>query len=397
VGNDMGVTAQPKADVLDAVRKVQPRLAANADAGEERRWIVDENIRLLEEAGLFSMVVPERFGGTDRPLDERVAAIAAVAEACPSTAWAVALWLGNTWVATLYRGEAQEELFEPAHMRVAGVLSPTGTLTPVEGGYLLSGEWRWNTGCRGAHWDGLTGIVKDPGRSGPPEMRYCLVPVDQVTFHDDWHAMGAAATGSSRTSADGVFVPAERTMRVSDLLANVPQPGASVVPGRRYSFFSHLMVISIGPFVGMARGALNRLLERVPGRGITYTPWSDQAQHPGVQIKLARAAGKVEAAEAMVGKMVDLLQARADSDSELSVAERAWIKGTIGLVVELTRESVELVWSMAGASAAMKNVEIQRFFRDMQTLALHAVMFPDANFETYGRTLVGLDPGTPFV
>jgi alkylation response protein AidB-like acyl-CoA dehydrogenase len=184
---------------------------------------------------------------------------------------------------------------------------------------------------------------------------------------------------------------------MTELLNGTPQPGAEPEPGRDYGFFPYIVVISLGAFPGMARGALDAFLRRLPGRGLTYTSWSDQSQHPATQIQAARAAANLEAAEALVDRITALLQQAADDNATLTTAQRAYVRGIAGHVVRLSRETVEILYSLSGASAIMYDVPIQRYFRDMQALALHAVMNSDVNAELYGRTLLGLDPGTPFL
>ena len=47
-----------------------------------------------------------------------------------------------------------------------------------------------------------------------------------------------------------------------------------------------------------------------------------------------------------------------------------------------------------GASAIQASVPIQRFQRDMQGLANHAIMHAQTGTELYGRVLCGLEPNT---
>jgi alkylation response protein AidB-like acyl-CoA dehydrogenase len=391
----MTTTQDVRGDVLSAVQPLLPVLAENARAGEQQRWIVAQNVELLNRAGVFQMAVPSRYGGLGLPLADQVRVISAIASACPSTAWVAGLWAGNTWAASRFSKAAQDEIFTSSSVRVSGVFAPTGLLTKVDGGYLLNGSWKWNTGCLGAHWDGLTARVD--GTDGPPEIRYAMVPVGELTVLDDWHAYGAAATGSRQTVAKDVFVPAHRTVEMTELLHGVRQPGVTPVPGRDYPFFPYFVVISLGAYPGMARGAMDAFLRRLPGRGLTYTSWSNQSQHPATQIGVARAAGNLEAAEALVDRVTSLMQSSADRGELMAVTDRAYVRGISGHIVRLCRETVEQLYSLSGASAIMLDVPIQRYFRDMQALALHAVMNSDVNAELHGRVLVGLEPGTPFL
>ena len=49
----------------------------------------------------------------------------------------------------------------------------------------------------------------------------------------------------------------------------------------------------------------------------------------------------------------------------------------------------------SGASSIQTQVPMQRFQRDMQGLANHAIMHTPTAMELYGRVLCGLEPNTP--
>jgi len=58
---------------------------------------------------------------------------------------------------------------------------------------------------------------------------------------------------------------------------------------------------------------------------------------------------------------------------------------------------VELLYTASGGSVIRREVAMQRFHRDIQGFALHALVQRDANLEVQGRVLLGMDPGTYFL
>ncbi|MFD6802236.1 acyl-CoA dehydrogenase family protein [Streptomyces cyaneofuscatus] len=124
-----------------------PTLRDNGSEADDRRRLPDANIELLDTTGVFAMAVPARFGGLDLPLADLVAVLQETARGCGSTGWTAATRVSTTWMITLYPDRAQQEVFARRSVRVSGGFTPSGTLTPTEGGYLLSGSWRFNTGC----------------------------------------------------------------------------------------------------------------------------------------------------------------------------------------------------------------------------------------------------------
>jgi 3-hydroxy-9,10-secoandrosta-1,3,5(10)-triene-9,17-dione monooxygenase len=385
-----------KTDLAANIEALIPRLRELAGPSEDQRWLAGEAFDLLGEAGLWRAAVPERFGGLDLSVGEQIAVIEKVSRADGSLGWVSALYLANTWVASLYPDEAQSEMFADGQTRVSGAFAPTGTITPVEGGFRLNGSWKWNTGCRGAVWDGLAARLEK--KDGPPEIFYCMTPASDLEIQDDWFAFGASATGSSQVTATNVFIPTCRALPLADALAgttgNRSNTGAT---GRNYAFFAYILVESIGAFLGMAEGAYELFLKRLPGRGITYTPWTDQSASPVTHIQVATAANQISAARALTEHAVEVLQRAADRGELPTLAERAALRGEAAYAVELCRQAVSVLYSASGASVIMKDVPFQRFYRDIQALSQHAAMLLNTNLEVHGRVIVGLDPGTPFI
>lgn len=389
---DIKAHAQP---TLDAVRDLVPALRANGRATEDNRQVPQENIDLLEEAGVFRMVVPRRFGGDDLPLADQYRVLAETARGCGSTGWAAQIWSAAAWVPTLFPEQAQEEVFARGSVKVSAGLTPTGTLTPVEGGFTLNGSWRWVTGCQSADWCNLAALVE--GGDAPAPFS-ALVPRSQVSIVDDWDTSAAAGTGSATVVASNVFVPAHRAVLLPELLGTgSPDRSNTGATGRNYPMVPYFMVIGAAVYLGMAKGAFELFMDRIPGRGITYTSWSDQSQSPLTQIQVATAANKIAAAEAMADAWFRRLQELADAGEQPDVEDRARIRGEVGFSVQILKEAVELLHSASGASVIHRDVPFQRFYRDLTGLSLHGLFLPSTNLEVQGRVALGLAPDTVFL
>lgn len=382
------------AAVLDAVKEIVPRLRENGLEAEERRWIPDENIDLLDKAGVFSMAVPRRYGGLDLPLAGQVEVLTEIARGCGSTGWTAVAWVSSAWMASLYPDQAQEEIFAGGSVRISGGFTPTATLVPADGGYMLNGSWRFNTGCRGADWDLLAAMLHPDGQ----EEVFAMVPMRELSIADDWHVSAASGTGSSTTTATNVFVPAHRVVTAEQALTGTT-PGRSNTgaTGRDYGLITFVVAESVATYIGMAKAAYELFIERLPGRGIAYSSWTDQRQHPLTQLRVATAANKIAAAEALSATYLQTLQRRADAGEQPTLEEKAAVRGQAGYAIQMVKEAVEDLRSVAGASALSRKAPFQRFHRDLLGLSLHGLMSPEMSLEVHGRVLVGLDPATPFL
>jgi 3-hydroxy-9,10-secoandrosta-1,3,5(10)-triene-9,17-dione monooxygenase len=382
--------------ITEEVKKILPALRANSLASEERRWLTDETIDLLDSAGVFKIAVPARFGGLDFDAGHQARILSEIARACPAAAWVSFVWATSAWTATLYPEQTQREVFADGGARISSAFAPTGHLVATEGGWRLNGRWRFNSGCRGAQWNFVAAVLEHP--DGSHEEIMALVPMADLVVVDDWHVSSGSGTGSATTVAENVFVPADRAVTFEQAMtAGEVDPAQGTPTGRNYSLLSYVMIEAAAVFIGIARGAYDLFVERLPGRGITYTAWEDQRQHPVTQIQVATAYNKITAAEELAKGWAATIQARADAGQEPTVEEKAVIRGQVGFVVQLAREVVESLYSASGGSVIHRDVPLQRYHRDIQGFSLHALAQPIVNLELQGRVLLGLEPDTPFL
>jgi len=368
-----------------------PVLRERASAAERARRVPQESLDDLAEAGIFRMTAPLEYGGVEASFETQCDVLAEIARACPSTSWVATIYSAMTWFAAAFPDEAQEEVFAE-DPRISGVFSPTGTATPRDGGFVVSGRWPFNTGCHGARWTVLNTVL---AADGGPGMPMCvLVRSRELTILDDWYASGMAATGSNTIVADNVFVPAHRAL-------SLPEATEGRYPDRRRNgvnpYFNYplapvLVVNAGGTPLGIARGALEAFFERLPGRGIAYTNYTSKADAPVTHLQVGEAALKIESADAHVRRAAMILDRHQGGpmSREARIKSRAHVSYATGLA----REAVDALFNASGASSIQMNVPIQRLQRDMQALANHAIMHAQTGMELYGRVLCGLEPNT---
>ncbi|MFG2877686.1 acyl-CoA dehydrogenase family protein [Streptomyces sp. NPDC048337] len=392
----MSTTDTAVAAVRSEVSSLVPTLRASGAENEERRWIAEENIKLLDDAGVFRLSVPQRFGGIDAPIAQQAEILNEIARAETATGWVSMLWVSSAWVLTFFPDRAQEEFFAGGSVRASTGFTPTGTLAPAEDGFVLNGSWKWLTGVRGADWAILAALL--PGADGTPAPFAAVVPVSELTIVDDWNASSAAATGSSSVIAENVTVPAHRVVSLIEILGGTTGDRSNTgANGRNYAFIPTITTLATSSYIGIAKGAYELFLDRLPGRGITYTSWTDQKLSPVTQIQVATAANKIAAAEGLQAGQLRGLQAHADAGTLPTIEERAASRGQGAYAIQLAKEAVDILFEASGASAIQRDVPIQRYHRDITGLSLHAMFAFNTNQEVHGRAILGLAPDTPFL
>jgi alkylation response protein AidB-like acyl-CoA dehydrogenase len=200
------------------------------------------------------------------------------------------------------------------------------------------------------------------------------------------------ATGSSTVVADAAFVPAHRALPLPELVeARYPERHNSANPYFNYPLATVLTANAAGTPVGIARGALELFHERLPGRAITYTTYASKVEAPVTHLQVGEATLTIDSADAHMRLACELLDTERGAMSKLS---RIKVRAHVGAATRYARDAVDTLFYASGASAIQANAPIQRFQRDMQALANHAILHPQTNVELYGRVLCGLEPNT---
>ncbi|WP_150238112.1 acyl-CoA dehydrogenase family protein [Nocardiopsis quinghaiensis] len=393
----MRTTVPGTDEVVRRAADTVPVLRQHAAWGEENRRLHGEVIDALAESGVFRLRVPERFGGREANCESLVRVATELGRGDGAAAWTASVYWIPTWMVCQFPDEVQEEVFSTPDVRVCGTLSPGGTGVPVDGGIRVNGRWGFISGAPHAHWQEI--IVVVPGADGgEPEPVVALVPMSDLRIVDDWHTSGLRGSGSVATVAEDVFVPQVRVLPLGHVMSGRSASAASAGSAAyRVPLLPVAAASSVGCTAGMALGAREAFLERLPGRKITYTSYEQQSEAPLTHVRVAEAATLADAAGFHALRLAGTVDAKGLDGSAWSLEERARCRADLGAACRSAREAVDLLASASGGSSVYSTVPIQRFRRDLHAVNLHALMNPDTNNELYGRVLCGLEPNTLYV
>jgi 3-hydroxy-9,10-secoandrosta-1,3,5(10)-triene-9,17-dione monooxygenase len=380
--------------VLERVRELVPFLRGNARRTELERRVPEENIDALVDAGVFRLAKPRSRGGLEATIGQQNEILSEIARGCPSTSWVATISTASYWLVALLPDSGQDEIYGSSDGPMSGVFAPTAAGVRVDGGIILNGHWGFNTGCRNAKWGGFSAIVASEDGSMVPH--YVAMPYSELSIADDWNAMGMSGTGSCTVTATDVFVPDRRLMSLPAMMTG----GSQSTEAKANSYYRRpavpvLMAVSAGTPWGIAKGALDVFLDRLPGRAITYSDYTNQTLAPITHLQRADVELTMVSLEAHVARFTELVDGGAACGPDM--VARAAVRAHTGHVAKLSREIVEVLFQASGASSIQYDVAIQRYHRDMQALSIHAFFQHTTSDELYGRLLLGLAPNTTFI
>jgi 3-hydroxy-9,10-secoandrosta-1,3,5(10)-triene-9,17-dione monooxygenase len=385
-------------DLVSRAAKLRPLLAANAERNEQDRRIAQESIDAIEEAGLFSITRPRRFGGSQVDTRTMVEVSREVARGDGSTAWVTALLNGGTWLAGVYGEQAQQDMWgtDPS-ARSCTIFAPSGPATRTDDGFVITGNWGYASGSYHAQWAHLgIPIVDESGAQVDQGM--ALVPMSDLAIEETWFVAGMRGTGSNTLVGKDVFVPDHRVVSLSRLLSGEFDTPFKDELLYRSSFVPTALLLVVGPQLGLAQAALDLAIEKAPKRRMAYTEYGSQVEAPTVQLLLAQAASLVDTAHLHAYRAAADIDEAAHRGVTLDYKSRARIRMDTAAAITAARQAVRTVTSAHGASTAAEVNPLQRIMRDIETASLHAVTDPQVSALVYGRALVGVEGGiTPLV
>jgi len=380
VGKNAGMD-QPLEGLLDRVRSLVPLIRARAAEAERQRKPDDEVIDALKSTGVFRSFVPKRFGGYEIDMDLYVDLGICVSEACASTGWITTFYMEHCWQFTSFCNETQQEIFGERGFALApGSVNPNaGKAEPRDGGYTLSGHWKFSSGIMHAEWVLVNaGLVN---AETPIPCKFLLRP-DQIEVIDTWHVDGMAATGSQDIVAKDVFVPE----RYVSLPLGTPGDG-EVDYLTRIPVLPFLALTAAIPALGAARRAVELFRELV-GRRVRFGTHKVQAQNAASQIRLAGAYTRTCAAETALRNWARRVEAHARGECKLSILGQLQGRLAIAQVVHECLEVVRTIMDGAGSSVHFAGEELGRIHRDVQMMSTHTIFDLELATQQCGKAML---------
>lgn len=381
-------------ELLRRLKALQPMIAAHSAQAETLRRPTDEVWDALRASGYFYMYVPRKFGGLEFDPQTYIDTTLAICEACPSVGWTASFAAEHNWLLAQYPEQTQKEVWAQSPYIIApSVAAPPGKAVRVEGGFRISGRWKFGTVVMHADWVMLN-AMENMGEGQPPKVRMMLVRAEDVIVLDTWHMSGMAATGSNDIVATDLFVPETYSFDLVPVRTGRGN-GGKVHDNPLYSapMLPQLCITAALPSLGAAKAAIKLARERLS----VHTKMglqSTQVEKPAAQMRLARADLMVRSAELMVRDSArENLTLSALSDEE-QLGERIRIRAQIAYAVSQCRDAVRTCCEASGSSIFALDNPMQRLLRDVEVMASHIVYDMDVSTELYGRSMVGLAPNS---
>ena len=382
--------ATDRAAVLRRAEALLPSLRERAAETEALRRLPAETEASFHENGLFRVLQPARVGGAELDYGILIDLGAIIARACPSSSWNLTNLLVHHWMLALFEPAVQDEVWgpDPDVLIAASLIFPAGKARRAGAGYVISGRWPFASGIDPSAWCMLGGIVAE---TDPPEHRLFVLPRADYEIIDTWHAAALRGTGSNDAAADEAFVPAHRTLAV-DETKGCRGPGLAVndAPLYRLPVFTMFPYVLAGCALGTAEGALEGYVSATRRRVGSYSG-TRVAEHAPIQIKIAEAAVRIEAAGTLLRAACDEAMAHGRAGTVPDFTTKTRLRRNGAYAANECRRAVDILFEASGGAALYERNPMQRYFRDIHAINAHISFNFDIAGGQYGRAVLGME------
>ena len=371
---------------VQKARDLMPLIAAASDENDVIRELTKPVVHALIEGGFFTMLKTKSVGGMELKPSIFAQVTETLANADGSTGW------GSVSKQRLLDHERISRCeYRPGYFCEAGRdrrLGPPGSpyeATPVEGGYRISGKWRFMSGSQNATWLGAHLRV-----AGTKETKTFLYPKSSATFHDIWHTLGLRGTASNEYSVENLFIPYDRAIYRDD-----PRDRRSDSPLYRFTSNQLYSIGFGGVALGIARGTMDAFLALPREKEFARGAGKPMVENNVVQSHVAQSEARWRSARYFLHAAADEALETIEERGEMDLDQRTRLRLASTWAIQSSREIVNTLFHDCGSMAVFEENPFERRLRDIDTVAQQG-QGRILHYETVGQVMLGVSPENIF-
>jgi indole-3-acetate monooxygenase len=386
------MTADVIADtLLHRVQEIAPIIRQHAAEAEEKRRLSRPVVDAMLKAGLYRMSRPKTYGGLELDPITMFRVVEDVARHDGAAGWNLQLSVAaNCFLAWLPDEGAAEIMNSHPDTIIAASFTLGRQAIPVDGGYRLSGQWPFASGCHDCQWfffipQVMAGHQPRLDDQGMPMQRFMFLQAEKAKVLNTWHTLGMRGTGSDDVVVSDVFIPERHTAP----LAPLERPGKAYRgPLYRLTLWVPIALLA-PPALGIARAAIDDLIELASTKTPSFTA-SALGRRQVVQRQVGEAEATLGAGRAYLYDTFRENWEAAVQGTEITLTRKLRMQLATSHAVACAAKALDLVHAAAGTSSIRNEHRFQQYFRDVHTITQHA--FSSASrYESVGALMLGAD------
>jgi len=347
--------------VIDSVRAYSLEM-------DKFRRIPKEVLDFIYDERLFHLFVPDELEGRMTELPEAARVFQSCSRIDGNLGWMVTIGAGGGFFTALLEQGVSREIFGRRDAVIAGSGMPTGTARRVEGGYRVSGKWKYCSGSTYATTFTANAVIESENETvkaselttgaEAQEIRAFAFRPEQIRILPDWNAFGLRATASHTMIAEDVFVPDNRTFLFDEMKS---YENETIY---RYPFLPFAQVSFAAVAIGIAEHFLEAAEALANAKGSETYVMNKLKEHSGFFRD-----SEVNFYATVEDSWQELLQ-----EGELSGEAEAAVTAASIRAANTARACGQTLFPLLGLAAAMEDSEVNRCWRDLQTACSHSLL-----------------------
>jgi len=378
------------ATLVARAKAMIPTLKARAAQCEAERKIPAETIAEFQAAGFFDILKPRRWGGFEMEPKVFFEVQLAISEGCMSTGWVYGVVGVHPLQLGLFPLQAQEDVWSKnPQTLISSSYQPVGKVERTEGGFYLSGQWGFSSGCDHCDWVFLGAIAPPADASGTPEYLTFLLPRSDYQIVHDWNVYGLQATGSHGIVVDKAFVPEHRTHRAVDgFLCKNPGQLANAAPLFRLPWAQVFVRAVSSAAIGALQGALNAFVGIAAKRVSTNTGKSTKLD-PFALNAAARTQSAILEMKTVLMRSFDDMMATIRAGREIPIPDRIRYRYESSQIARRCAALCDELLPLLGGRAIYMDSPVVRYWLDVNAARAHVANDPAIIGTSLGALYVG--------
>lgn len=329
----------------------------------------------IYEKKLFKLFVPLELGGNMTALPEALRIFERAAWIDGSFGWLVNIGSGGAYFLSVISPSTSKALFTNKKAVIAGSGYPSGKAKRVEGGYIVSGEWKYCSGAPHATIFTATCTIESEAEREDPEVRSFILMPEEVHIISDWHAFGLKATASHSIRARDVFVPEERSFALTDNDAYYHEPIYT------YPFVQFAQTSFAAVAIGIGKHFLQEATSIAKHNQQAWSS-SQPDRFAFVMRKIRHAEKLFEKTVAHFYETVETSWEKHVNDRPLSQDEQEQISRSCKETTRVALHCAQSIFPYLGMHAIMEDTVINRTWRDLHTACQNVLVVPFYEVDT---------------
>ena len=380
-------------ELVARARALIPTLIERAERQQGLRHILPETMQDLKDAGFFRVYQSKKYGGYEYEPGVFCDVQMALAEGDVSVGWVFGIVGVHNFHLPLFDDRAAADVWGSDPSVLIASPYPPGHAVPVEGGYRLSGRWKFSSGTDHCDWIFLGGIIDHgtpPASMFESDFRAFLLPRSDYRIIDTWKVVGLKATGSHDIAVDGAFVPEHRTHSMNDATDGT-NPGSAPRSSSLYRYPYWQVFVRAVSTAGI--GGLQAMVNAFSDYGskrVTVTGAKTQMD-PDATLALAEACAGIDEMKATLQRNFERMRPYAEAGQMPSMTERLMWAYQSAAVPRRCADLALQLFRAAGGTGLFDNQPFGRIYTDLLAMCNHAANQHQVAGRNWGGVMMGLE------